>query len=385
MSAFVPQARHGMSAVPVHDEASRQDFVLSFRRHLAANVASGIRTVLERRAEPAFVRANGRPCKDRREVRKALSTDPYYQLWGAFQRGAQELMWDSVIDTVERTWPDMTARARAFARSNTRRGSLTLDPALPVPRYLAAHHIHTMPGSYCAENGEGDITAGAVYDRGVYIYIRGSLGPFNNGQGAQLVSFFQEKFAGCKPARMIDLGCTVGHSTLAWADAFPSTEVHAVDVSAACLRYAHGRAESLGHAVHFSQQNAERTNFADASFDLVVSHILFHETSTKAVANVLRESLRLLKPGGIMLHMEIPQDKHMDKLDSCQMEWEAYNNNEDFLATMRDLDFEAMAIDAGFSRERVKLELVYSTLPGARRESNGGRLFNPILVGVKGS
>ena len=383
MSAFVPQDRHGMFPTPIHDEAARQDFVLSFRRHMAANVASGIRMVFERRAEPAFVRAEGRPTQDRRDVRKALSRDPYYQMWGAFQRGAQELMWDSVIDTVERQLPDMSARAAAYASSSRRIGSLALDPALAMPRYLTAHHIHTMPGSYTADNCAGDISAGAIYDRGVYLYIRGSLGPQNDLQGQQLVDFYRRAFPDHSCRKILDLGCTVGHSTLAWAQAFPNSEIHAVDVSAACLRYAHGRAESLGRTVHFSQQNAEATNFADATFDVVVSHILFHETSTKAVANIMKECRRVLRPGGLMLHMEIPQDKHMDKVDSCQMEWEAYNNNEDFLATMRDLDFEAIAVGAGFRPENVKLELVYSTLPGARRESNGGRLFNPILVGIR--
>ena len=67
----------------------------------------------------------------------------------------------------------------------------------------------------------------------------------------------------------------------------------------------------------FSQQNAERTSFDDESMDLVVSHIMLHETSHKAFNNILKESLRLLRPGGIMMHMEQPEDSQFeDRFDS---------------------------------------------------------------------
>ena len=33
------------------------------------------------------------------------------------------------------------------------------------------------------------------------------------------------------------------------------------------LRYGHARAEAMGATIHFSQQNAECTDFADGSFD----------------------------------------------------------------------------------------------------------------------
>ncbi|MCL6753034.1 methyltransferase domain-containing protein [Nostoc sp. CCCryo 231-06] len=61
---------------------------------------------------------------------------------------------------------------------------------------------------------------------------------------------------------------SIGNSTLPYVDGFPDAEVHAIDVGAPMLRYAHARAESLGKRVHFSQQNAEQTNFPDESFDL---------------------------------------------------------------------------------------------------------------------
>ena len=91
------------------------------------------------------------------------------------------------------------------------------------------------------------------------------------------------------------------------ASAFPDAHIHAIDIAAPFVRYGHARAESLGVGIHFSQQNAEQTDFEDESFDLIVSHILLHETSAKALRNILRECHRLLRPDGLMVHAEIPQ------------------------------------------------------------------------------
>ena len=66
------------------------------------------------------------------------------------------------------------------------------------------------------------------------------------------------------------------------------SSVHAIDVAAPVLRYAFARAESLEKPIHFSQQNAESTNFSDGYFDLVVSHLMMHETSSKAIRNILK-------------------------------------------------------------------------------------------------
>ena len=156
------------------------------------------------------------------------------------------------------------------------------------------------------------------------------MGPFNDDLGASLVAYLQAQHPNFQPRRILDLGCSVGHSTLPYADAYPNAEIQAVDVGAPMLRYAHARAEALGKAVHFSQQNAEQTNFADGSFDLIVSHILLHETSSKAIRNIMRECHRLLSPGGMMFHVEVPQYQGMDLYDQFILDWDTYNNNEPF-------------------------------------------------------
>ena len=75
-------------------------------------------------------------------------------------------------------------------------------------------------------------------------------------------------------------------------------------MSAPCLRNGHARAVAMGKAVRFSQQNAEELQFPDNSFDLVVSHALLHETSHKAIRRIFRETHRVLRPGGVMAHLD---------------------------------------------------------------------------------
>ena len=348
------QPSHKMSPKPNHDEFARQEFCRTFRSHLLEEIQSGTRTVYEKRVRPKFKRENKRDFKDRHEVRHAMDQDPYYRLYCAGLRGVQEMIWDSVIDTVERDFPRLSSTFKGL--HNQAKGTLTVDPDLEIPAYHTAADIHLQPGAYHTEVTEDDLSAGAVYDRALFVYGDGKFGLYNDAMGQMLVDHIKEHMPGFAPKRILDMGCSAGHSTLVYVDAFPDAEVHGLDVGAPMVRFAHARAEALGKTAHFSQQNAERTNFDDGSFDLVVSHIMFHETSRKAMTNILKECHRLLKPGGYMVHLDLPPDRYVkDLYASFLWDWEAYHNNETFEVVFRNLDYEQEACDAGFAKENVSL------------------------------
>ena len=230
------------------------------------------------------------------------------------KRIIQEFTWDTVGESIERQLPSLIERARRIRERPSKFGTLRLDPDLAAPRYLNAVDIHAMPGGYHSEIVEDDVYAGALYDRGVYLFILGGLGANNEDYGDSLISFLAHNFADLRPRRILDIGCTVGASTLPFARRFPEADVHAIDVAAPPLRYGHARAELLGTAIHFSQQNAERTDFEDHSFDLIVSHGMAHETSNRALRNIFAECFRLLRPGGLMVHGEARQYTDIDPL-----------------------------------------------------------------------
>ena len=62
--------------------------------------------------------------------------------------------------------------------------------------------------------------------------------------------------------------------------------------------------------VHYHQANAAQTGFDDASFDLVTSHILFHETSAEILPEIMAEARRILAPGGVFFNADVPYQPH---------------------------------------------------------------------------
>jgi ubiquinone/menaquinone biosynthesis C-methylase UbiE len=188
---------------------------------------------------------------------------------------------------------------------------------------------------------------------GLNMYMPDAWGRECDYLGRLTVAGLRNNWPDFKPERILDMGCTAGSSTGPWARAFPDAEVHAIDVAAPVLRYAHARAEALGIALHFSQQNAEHTDFDDASFDLVISHIMIHETSLRALPRIFGESRRLLRPGGLMLHMDIPRGS--TPFNQFMHDWESYNNNEGFARFMTGLDLGAVAVEGGWEPGEISI------------------------------
>ncbi len=365
----VPQAAHALLVTPRRDEAARQEFVRSFKAFIQSGIVPGVHASWHSEVKPAFEKRAGRAARDRHEIRELMVGHPLFRTYASMQRVSQELMWDVVLDSVERELPELEARARAqrMAQGGGSRGSLTLDPTLPLPRYVTGVDIHCMPGGYCQDRGADDLAAGALYDRGVYLYALGMMGPMNDDIGGSGAKYVRERYPDFRPHRILDLGCTVGHSTLPFVDAFPDAEVHAIDVGPALLRYAHARAESLGKRVHFRQADATQTGFPDGHFDLVVSSILFHETSGKALPAIMRECHRLLAPGGIAIHGDLPPFWAMDEFNQFMLDCETYYNNEPYWGAMREVDQTAEAIKAGFAPDAIEFRMA----PSAYRAAAG--------------
>lgn len=367
-----PQARHAVMAAPTHDEFSRQEFVRSYKNYLVENVHSGNQARYEKIIKPKFQKAHNRVPKDRFEVGKEMVQDPYYQMFSSLLRTSQEMMWSSCQVPVNRDLDRLNQKIK-IPKGNKTLGSLKLDEKLQVPRYHTAVDIHCQPGGYHSEVTEHDASAGLVYDRAVHIYAMGQLGPYNDDIGASILLWLQNNHPTLAPKKILDMGCSVGHSTVPYARAFPNAEVHGIDVAAPMLRYAHARAEELGEKVHFSQQNAEETNFKSGTFDLIVSHILLHETSEKAIHNIVKECHRLLKPGGLMIHGETPPYKNMGPFDAFMLDWDSRNNNEPFWARSHEIDLEKLSKKGGFDPQNQFETLIPSALQVA--EAKRSKVF----------
>jgi ubiquinone/menaquinone biosynthesis C-methylase UbiE len=358
-----------MMAKANHDERAEQLFTRDLKSYIAGQINPPTRVLAQ-----AYERGGPGQARTFAEVEgvfDGLLDSETFRTWIAMKRTAQEMMWESVCGTVDRQLDALNDRGRIAAPL----GSLTLDPDFEAPAYITRMDTHLMPGGYAVE--EGDLRQGAVMDAGGAVYQMGRpMGPRNDRAGLSAVTHLMQIYPDLEPKRVLDLGSGIGRAAVCAALQFPEAEVYGIDVGPSVLRYAHARAEHLGARVHFSQQDAEKTNFPDGFFDLVVSTAIFHETSEPSIGRILAEAHRLLRPGGVTVNIEVPgRYWEGDILDRLDAEWETHFNNESAYRAAVSADYGALFQQIGYQDWRVGWQTV-TTEPGG----TGFSLKNPKPV-----
>ncbi len=208
-----------------------------------------------------------------------------------------------------------------------------------------------MPGNYTTDLVEDDIFAGAIYDRGAYLRGMGLGGPLNDSFGRAIVSHLLKDRPDFRPRRILDVGCSIGHSTLPFCAAYPEAEVHAIDLGAPMLRYGHARAEALGYTVHFLAAKRRSHRFPRQPFR---SHRGHGDAARNLDQGDRRGAARKPSPsppGGMLLHFEGPPWDRIGDFAAAVHDWDTHFNAEPFIGKMHDLDPKALIVDAGFKRK----------------------------------
>ncbi len=342
-------AKHAMLPETTHDERARYNFLANLNKHLA-HVSQGNKIAYETRVEPKFKKEHGRAIKDTKELGQEIAKDPHYQIWSSLRRSTMEMRQQAGRSIVLRQAEALRDKARVLNRGKE---SLVLDSNCEIPPYLLAVDNHLMPGSYHTELIEDDVTPAANYDSGIFVTTAGLLGRYNDGGGKAITSWVKKNYPNFNPKRILDIGCGMGHNVLPIARAFPDAEVIAIDTGAPMLRYAHARAMDLGITnVKFMQMDAAKTIFEDESFDWVQSTMFFHETGGKSIYKIMNEVYRLLKPGGLTLHIEQPQyTDDMSLFEKFIRDWDALNNSEPYWSKMHDIEPLDLMKASGFKEE----------------------------------
>ncbi len=343
--------RHGVYPDLTHDEIARFNFLAQMNRALSTKVMPGVKEAFVARVEPSYKKANKRAFKDRHEVRKALLQDPMFQWWSALRRATMENRQQAGRWVTLRQAEALNAKAAALTKNGKQ---LKLDASVKLPRYVEAVDHHCMPGSYHTELVAGDVTGAANYDSGIFATTGGMLGLYNDGGGQALAQWLKREMPDLQPKRILDLGSGLGHNVVPIAQAFPDAEVVAVDVGAPMLRYGAARAASMDvkNIVFVQADASDLKDFADESFDLIHTCMFLHETSMTSMPKIFKETHRLLKPGGVVLHVEQPQyAKDMPLFEQAMRDWDAFYNNEPFWTKMHEIDLDAFMVKSGFAKE----------------------------------
>jgi SAM-dependent methyltransferase len=348
-----------ISFEPSHDERARQDFVGALKGYSNGIVQAALEEQIERRVvSPAKARS---PKKElcRQDVEPRSRRLPLYAFWGNLTYHSQDLLFETVGDTVRRTKDAQEQLAQALTSRPDKLGSLELDPGLKVSPPVSTVEIHRQPGGYTRSAGDQDLDAARVYSGTIEIYRNAKSMGDGSTAGSDSIGQFtattaKALFPDLAPRRVLDLGCGTGEQTVAFKRAFPDAEVYGLDAAGPLLRFAHAWAENEALPIHFRQANAQATGYPDNRFDLIVSHILFHETSRQIMPKIMREAHRILAPGGVFLNLDVPYQPEVTPLArQITNHWQVINNGEPFWTGFSESDLPPLIEKAGFAPDKV--------------------------------
>lgn len=284
-----------LERAPTLDLESQQDFLTGFR----TGMGRGFRRVTLQRFEKLFNEAgiDPRSNPDMETIHRVVENDLVIGAHARTWVSMQQMTWRTVEQLVYGDPEKYLAELEAA--DNIGPGTLELNPDMELPDHVK-HEIHIMPGGYV-----GDPLGGYVFHYGTNNFYGG-----RNDQDEIHIGFAnsipvpETPNPGGRPLRILDVGCTIGQMTVAIKERFPDAEVWGIDAGGPMVRYGHMRAVDLGVDVNFAQRLAEDTKFEDGYFDIVTSYILHHEMPAEISRQTVKETYRILRPGGVFFPID---------------------------------------------------------------------------------
>ncbi|MGK7906180.1 MAG: class I SAM-dependent methyltransferase [Synechococcus sp.] len=199
------------------------------------------------------------------------------------------------------------------------RGNLSWDAATEVE--VAAHAVHATIWPEAGVDGDAQLRQS-----------------YHNVLMAQLPA---------PPTDVVDLGCSIGMSTFALQDCFPSANLTGVELSPYFLAIADYRAQQQQRNICWRHAAAEATSLPEVSYDLVSLCLVCHELPQTAAREIFAEARRLLRPSGHLSIMDMnPQADAYRKMPPYVLT--LLKSTEPFLDDYFSFDIASAIAEAGF-------------------------------------
>ena len=159
-----------------------------------------------------------------------------------------------------------------------------------LPRYYR-RNFHFQTDGYLSEK------SAELYEHQVEMLFHGGA----DAMRRLIVASLRKRFGSSdgRGLRFLEIGAGTGRSTRFVHLAFPKAKIVATDLSDPYLQVARRKLEKF-QKIDFIQAPGEELPFQDHYFDAVYSVFLFHELPLEARKAVLKESWRVLNPGGFL-------------------------------------------------------------------------------------
>ncbi len=243
-----------------------------------------------------------------------------------------------------RDMPNVVRRKRANDYKDVPAG-------LDRERYPAYYRrtFHWQTDGYFSEH------SAEVYEVGVELLFRGTADVMRR-QIIPPISKLVAERGGADRVRVLDIGCGTGRTLHQLARAHPAMRLYGVDLSPAYVKIARKRLRDVAE-ISLAVDNGEALPYADATFDAVTSTYLFHELPRNARRNVVREMLRVVKPGGLVVIEDSAQPSESPTLANVLSGFPVEFHEPFYMDYLGD-DLGAMLAEIGFEDVATEAHLV---------------------------
>ena len=232
-----------------------------------------------------------------RFVNLMIQTKPIYRL---MTHQARQV----IINTAEKNGISWQGNCQTLEKSPAKSllGQITNPDIVYPDYYLVPFHAYD-EGNLCWKAAFEAVPA--TQSLGLRVWKNEDL-TWQEAQKRLRASFHQvlEPYSPAEVKDVLDIGCSVGVSTKAlycYYSQRQNTPVNTIglDLSPYMLAVAKvtDEQQEISQWVHGL---AEKTDFADNSFDIITIQFVLHELPRHAATAIFKEALRLLRPGGVL-------------------------------------------------------------------------------------